>query len=869
MTACPESRELERFNNEELTGQARARLAEHVRACAACLRTLEGLNEDADTTRWRQYVIDADPQENAQATGAESAVAEFLERIASTPPPAGTVASPVELPWPTLTGYEILGFLGSGGMGVVYKARDLALDRVVALKMVSESVNAHPEHQERFLREAKAIASLKHANIVQIHEVGEIDGKPYLSLEYEAGGSLARKLDGIPWPAEKAAALVRTLALAIDAAHQQHIIHRDLKPGNILFSADGTPKLTDFGLAKHLEADQDQTRSDLIAGTPSYMAPEQANSSRGPIGPATDIYSLGILLYELLTGRPPFRSETTFDTLMQVLHVEPVSPRRLNPNVSRDLETICLKCLAKEPGGRYRTASDLAEDLRRTLAGEPIVARPIGAIARGWRWCRRKPVVASLLAAVAASLLIGTAVSLAYARLADKRATDAEYEKNRADELGETERQAREDAQRAEKTSAQQAELALDSLRQLIFDIQDQLEEKPDTQKIRLSLLKSAIDRLELAKAIDPNKAEVTLAAATAESRLGDIYASLGRSEDGLKHYGRARELFAKLAQKRTETTGARHGLAIVLNKLGNQYSEKGQFNDALKVYQETLSIRETLAAQEPEKPVATMHRANSHEKIARTLQKLGDGKQARVHYEKAIALFQPLLEKEPANLSVKKNLAVAYDQLGSLYQDENDLASADAYYKKSKALRDQLEKSGAPRASLSRDQAAARMKLGELALAGDKAAEALPHFTKGLETFQDLLRQDADNVRLAEDVARAHAWLGDSLRRLPRPDFLEASKHYVDALNGFETLHKKNSSSANIQWDCLMCYYKLGRLGQQAGNHAEAIPWFQKALDRGRTFENLAASQHNAKYRGLLIEVEKQLRLSQMTLTK
>jgi WD40 repeat protein len=309
---------------------------------------------------------------------------------------------------PEPPGYEILGELGRGGMGVVYKARQKGLGRLVALKMVLVGGHAGPEELARFRTEAEAIARLQHPNIVQIYEVGEHDGLPFFSLEFCPGGSLDRELDGTPLRPREAAALAERLARAVDAAHAKGVVHRDLKPANVLLAENGIPKVTDFGLAKRLDT-AGQTASGAILGTPSYMAPEQAEGKR-LVGPAADIYALGALLYEFLTGRPPFRAETPLDTVRQVISDEPVPPSRLRPTLPRDLETICLKCLQKDPGKRYASARALGNDLSRFLHGEPIKARPIGPVARLWRWCKRRPLVAGLAAAIA-SLLLFVAVA--------------------------------------------------------------------------------------------------------------------------------------------------------------------------------------------------------------------------------------------------------------------------------------------------------------------------------------------------------------------------------------------------------------------------------------------------------------------------
>jgi eukaryotic-like serine/threonine-protein kinase len=317
---------------------------------------------------------------------------------------------PAELP--QVSGYRVEAVLGHGGMGVVYRAWHLRLDRAVALKMLLAGSYARPEQRDRFLREAQAVAALHHPNIVQVHDAGEVDGRPYFTMELVEGGDLAQHVQGVPQPAREGASLVATIADAVHTAHQIGIVHRDLKPNNILLTKGGTPKVSDFGLARRLEADDGLTLSGAPLGTPSYMAPEQARGDRDAIGPATDIYALGTILYELLTGRPPFRSDTTSATLHQVVNEEPVPPRRLNLRVPRDLETICLKCLHKEPQKRYASAQALADDLRRFERGEPIKARRVGSLERAARWARRWPALAAAIfsGVLLALALVGTFV---------------------------------------------------------------------------------------------------------------------------------------------------------------------------------------------------------------------------------------------------------------------------------------------------------------------------------------------------------------------------------------------------------------------------------------------------------------------------
>jgi WD40 repeat protein len=409
MSTCVSTEELVAFCLGKLTDERLDQIALHLESCSSCAAAARALDTECDG-----LMRDL----RAAGAGRDSTVP---------PPPTADDAGPR-----ALGEYQLLGELGRGGMGVVYKARDRRLGRLVALKVLAGGAFAEASRRERFRVEAEALARLQHPHIVQIHEVGECDGQSYFVLEFCAGGSLADQLDGTPWEPARAAALVETLARAVHAAHQGQVIHRDLKPANVLLTADGQPKVTDFGLARKLD-EQGKTKTGEVMGTPSYMAPEQAGSKPAAVGPLADVYALGAILYELLTGRPPFRAATGLDTVLLVLSEEAVPVRRLQPKTPRDLETICHHCLRKDPKKRYVSAAALAEDLRRFLAGEPIRARPAPVWERAAKWARRRPSLAALLTLVLVVVGIGLPAVTVLWRRAVRAGAEAETERARAE----------------------------------------------------------------------------------------------------------------------------------------------------------------------------------------------------------------------------------------------------------------------------------------------------------------------------------------------------------------------------------------------------------------------------------------------------
>jgi serine/threonine protein kinase/tetratricopeptide (TPR) repeat protein len=727
-----------------------------------------------------------------------------------------------ELELPKVSGYEILEELGRGGMGVVYKARQVSLNRLVALKMIRTGPSAGAEELARFKTEAEAVARLQHPNIVQIHEVGAHAGRPYFALEYVEGGSLAAGLTGTPLPARPAAELVEKLARAMQFAHEQGVIHRDLKPGNVLLqvqnaecrvqndkpdsafcilhSAFCIPKVTDFGLAKFLDRDAKTsagaTQTGAVLGTPSYMAPEQAwgKSKIRTIGPAVDVYALGAVLYEALTGRPPFRAATPLITLNQVCSEEPVLPGRLQPGLPRDLETICLKCLQKEPSRRFATARDLADDLHRFLSGEPVTARPTPVLERAVKWARRRPVAATILTAGTLAVLSLVAVSWAFtARLS--LALEAEQQSKQVAEQRLVQLKKANEAERKSKRVAQrrleQVKKANGVLGSIFRDLDWQADRTggPGLRKQLTKRFQQAAAQLDSEAIADP------LTAAGLQENLGSALAALGQPRQAIKLLQQAlavRE--ARLGPKHIDTLES-------MTNLASAYQDGGQVAKALPLYRQLVARFK--AKDGPD-----------HRNTLSSMNNLADAFAQAGQLDKAFALHKQVLARRKALLAPDDfDLLMSMSNLAGMYYAAGRLAEGLPLYK---------ELVPKFKAKLGPDHPYALIAMSNLAVAyhqSGQLAKALPLYQQVLALRKAKLGPDHPHtLRAMDHLAAAYK---DSGRRA------EALALFKQVLAGRQAKLGPDHPST---WDSMS---RLASAYLADGQFPKALPLFEDVLTK------------------------------------
>jgi serine/threonine-protein kinase len=729
----------------------------------------------------------------------------------------------------SIPGYDILATLGRGGMGVVYQARQIKLGRVVALKMILAGAHAGEAELARFRTEAEAIARLQHPNIVQIYEIGEQAGLPYIALEFCSGGSLEKKLSGTPLPAGEAAALVEALARVMSVAHQKGVIHRDLKPANVLFAEDGTPKITDFGLAKKLDDASGRTHTGAILGTPSYMAPEQAAGKARETGPLADVYALGAILYETLTGRPPFRGATMLETLEQVCGQEPVPPSRLQPKLSGDVETICLKCLAKVPGKRYASAGNLAEDLRRSLDGLPIRARPVSMPERLWRWCKRNPHVALLSGLFALGLLCWSVT-------ASLLAVSLKHQKDRTNEARIL---ADENADRAKKNAQaaqENAVIAKDRHLAVVFRmvaLGEKLLKRVDTRRfgpnavpemrgVRGDLVHVLRESMvQLGKDIEGLSDTGT---ASAYQILGDMLRKIGLGEEALQQYRQSYDLIRQFAADKPDSDKAQMNKTFMLRLLGDTALElNGDVEMARKHYQEAYDITRGRFEQPRSDDYTVTDMRRLFWSVVFGLGQIelaaGDLTAAGRHFKEELATSRLWLEscKGGHTSGAESSLAGDYLFLGVLADHAGSADEAKKNFDESMRITAALVKQYPHFLSYVADLADSYALLGDFQVRAGQLGEAAATYRKVRENLAIVLKQNPDDTSRQADLARTHEREAALALRQNKPE--EAGKGHQEALKIWDELAQLNPN--NLTWRAAFAT-ALARAGK--GAQAEKI---------------------------------------------
>ncbi len=723
-------------------------------------------------------------------------------------------------PLPAIPGYEIVAELGRGGMGVVYQARQLQPPRPVALKMILAGVHAGTRALARFRNEAEALARLQHPNIVQVYEVGEHAGLPYFSLEYCAGGSLARELDGTPRLAAESAATVEVLARAVDAAHQAHVVHRDLKPGNVLRTADGRMKVSDFGLAKRLDTEAGPTQPGVILGTPSYMAPEQAAGKGKEAGPAADIYALGAILYELLTGRPPFRGTSPMDTVLQVLNDEPVPPRRLQPKVPRDLETICLKCLHKQPSHRYASAVALADDLARWQRGEPIQARPIRWPERGWMWCKRKPVLAALSATLLLAVLIGTPTVVWLWQRAEMDRAQAEHERDVSD-----------------ATVMQ----ILRWVNQHCQEIDEGRElDAPGCRPARLRLLEEArrlCEELRIERQDHPAlRAEI----AHTWSLLGRITHDVAPGPRARDAVERGRVLYEQLVAEEPQSFAYRLGLASGWLNVCRAAKFANDRPEALRCLDESVRLIQALLA---EVPSAAEVRVEYGMALLTSISILPHPEDRERNRVQALRLLEEVVAEHPQRIAWVSQLSNCYSHCGEVLRSQHKYAEVVQTCLRHRDLLARLPAADQQRVSVRRQRAMCENDLGLTWLQQhygryDPAAlrQAERPLLTALQLRRQLWQEEPDATTLLGNLAVTTKNYGCWLAAGERP--AEAIKVLQESLDLLEKWEQANPGNMTLRNEVAGCRFYLGREYRKHGQPVEAFRLLRHSARTYRTME-------------------------------
>jgi tetratricopeptide (TPR) repeat protein len=666
--------------------------------------------------------------------------------------------------------YELQKELGRGGMGVVYKALQVSLNRSVALKMIKAGILADPAELRRFQNEAEAVALLDHPGIVTVHEIGDHDGQRYFSMKLVEGGNLADQLATLKNNPRAAATLLAETAEAIHHAHMRGILHRDLKPANILVDAEGHPHVTDFGLAKVIESDVELTQSGAIMGTPAYMSPEQANGRRGTITTASDIYGLGAIFYALLTGKPPFCGDSVMETLDAVRNRPPVPPTNPSASTPRDLETICLKCLEKDPRRRYASAQALADDLHAWLDSRPISARRVGGAERAWLWCKRKPMVAALVASAMLAAVLGTGAVIAVQTRANRALARKNLDLQASNDKAEArEKQAIDAVKRfgdaVSNNPALKNDATLESLRKELL-------------KEPLGFFKDLRTRLQTDRDTKP---ESLARLASASFDLAELTEAIGDKQDAISAYREARSLYKKLADDNPAVTDFRSCLAASHHNLGDLMYQMGKLAEAEAEYRLAIPISLKLAADNPAVTESRSSLADSHHRLGMLLWDTGQPAEAVAELRKAIALDQKLADDNPAVTEFRLLLANHQNELGVLLKDTGKPAEAEIEFRKGLAVRQKLADDNPAETEFRCDLAGSHHGLGQVMTLTGRPAEAEAEFRKAIALSRKATDENPTHTRSRQFLSNHHVNLGGLLIQTGRP--AEAEVEFRKAL--------------------------------------------------------------------------------------
>ncbi len=722
--------------------------------------------------------------------------------------------------------YELLEKIAQGGMGVVYKARQAGLNRLVALKMILAGQFANDDAIRRFYGEAEAAAKLKHPNIVRIHDVGEHDGQHYFSMDYLEGESLADLVRQNPLTNRDAATYTKQIADAMQYAHEQGILHRDLKPANVLLDHNGAACITDFGLAKLMHAESDLTATGQVLGTPSYMPPEQAAGNTSAIDARSDVYSIGAILYCSLTGRGPFNAATIVETVRQVIDCEPVVPRQINPSISRDLETICLKCLEKQPQRRYASARELSQELGRFLNGQPIHARPVSRTERLVKWMRRRPATAGLIAVTVLSALAVLGVTIAYnGRLQTNNAALQDAVTNEAIQKTIAQQQA--------SHAAQQSEVALKTLSSVIDDIQNQLINVPAAHQVRGRLLEEAIKRLdELARSLE-NAPEANRYLADAHLQLGRIFLLAGKDgrisvvDEAAEQCLLANEVAKKLVEQDAADAVALTLLSMSHETLGDISKQRGELASGLQHLENALKIFESVPDKQE---FSQAHNAGVlHQKIGSMHEVMGQRSEAVRHYEIALNKLQTAAANDPGDAILQTSLSFAYDHVGDMKLDVGDAVSAQQLYEKSFKIAKSIADHFPDDFRFQRNLALRYGLLAKARTYQNDRAGAISFLHQQRDICLRLFQADSDNAALRLDLARACKRFAEV--EMQAGSLEAADKLVQEAVSLLEVLSTDDPNYVLFQSDLAALYRVQGSVREHKGDANAAREAYEKCL--------------------------------------